>query len=151
MLLYSALHLLGYEDFTLDEIRISVNWILVRPVTQNLGHGAGIETTTGPLGQGLANSVGMAISEKLLNKQYGTEIIDHYTFALVGDGCLMEGISQEVISLAGHLSLNKLIVIWDNNGISIDGKVSLTDSTDQTWAILSIRLEYYKCKRSFHR
>ena len=131
MLLYSALHLLGYEDFTLDEIKNFRQLDSRTAGHPEFGHGAGIETTTGPLGQGLANSVGMAISEKLLNEQYGPDIIDHYTYALVGDGCLMEGISQEVISLAGHLELNKLIVIWDNNGISIDGKVSLTDSTDQ--------------------
>ena len=131
MLLYSALHLLGYEDFTLDEIKNFRQLDSRTAGHPEFGHGAGIETTTGPLGQGLANAVGMAISESLLRQQFNSEIIDHYTYALVGDGCLMEGISQEVISLAGHLGLNKLVVIWDNNGISIDGKVALTDSTDQ--------------------
>ena len=131
MLLYSALHLLGYEDFTLDEIKNFRQLDSRTAGHPEFGHGAGIETTTGPLGQGLANAVGMAISENLLRQQFNSEIIDHYTYALVGDGCLMEGISQEVISLAGHLGLNKLVVIWDNNGISIDGKVALTDSTDQ--------------------
>ncbi len=131
MLLYSALHLLGYEDFTLDEIKNFRQLDSRTAGHPEFGHGAGIETTTGPLGQGLANAVGMAISENLLREQFNSEVINHNTYALVGDGCLMEGISQEVISLAGHLGLNKLVVIWDNNGISIDGKVSLTDSTDQ--------------------
>ncbi|MEP3276808.1 MAG: transketolase [Stappiaceae bacterium] len=131
MLLYSALHLLGYEDFTLDELK---NFRQLGSRTAGhpeFGHGAGIETTTGPLGQGLANAVGMAMAERLQRTRFGTEITDHHTYALVGDGCLMEGISQEAISLAGHLKLNKLIVFWDNNGISIDGAVSLSDSTNQ--------------------
>ena len=145
MLLYSTLHLLGYEDFTLDEIKNFRQLDSRTAGHPEFGHGAGIETTTGPLGQGLANAVGMAISEQLLQREFGPDVIDHYTYALVGDGCLMEGISQEVISLAGHLALNKLVVIWDNNGISIDGKVSLTDSTDQLerfqacgWNVISV-------------
>ncbi|QFT30073.1 transketolase [Roseibium porphyridii] len=131
MLLYSLLYLLGYEDFTLDEIK---NFRQLGSRTAGhpeYGHGAGIETTTGPLGQGLGNAVGMAIAERLQEERFGKDLVDHYTYVLAGDGCLMEGISQEALTLAGHLKLNKLIVIWDDNGISIDGKVEITDSTDQ--------------------
>ncbi len=131
MLLYSLLYLLGYEDFSLDEIK---NFRQLGSRTAGhpeYGHGAGIETTTGPLGQGLGNAVGMAIAERLQSTRFSEKLVDHYTYVLAGDGCLMEGISQEALSMAGHLKLNKLIVIWDDNGISIDGKVELTDSTDQ--------------------
>ncbi|MBX3579766.1 MAG: transketolase [Rhizobiaceae bacterium] len=131
MLLYSLLYLTGYEDITIDEIK---NFRQLGSKTAGhpeYGHAAGIETTTGPLGQGLANSVGMALAERHLNAVFGDALVDHYTYVLAGDGCLMEGVSQEAISLAGHLRLNKLIVIWDDNNISIDGPVSLSDSTDQ--------------------
>jgi len=131
MLLYSALYLLGYEDIDLEEIK---NFRQLGSKTAGhpeYGHAAGIETTTGPLGQGIANAVGMAIAERKLADEFGSDLVDHHTFCLVGDGCLMEGISQEAITLAGHLKLNKLIVLWDDNDITIDGKVSLSDSTDQ--------------------
>ncbi|MFK7901417.1 MAG: transketolase [Nitratireductor sp.] len=131
MLLYSALYLLGYEDITIDEIK---NFRQLGSKTAGhpeYGHAAGIETTTGPLGQGIANAVGMAIAERKLNDEFGDDLVNHRTYCLAGDGCLMEGISQEAITLAGHLKLNKLIVFWDDNNITIDGEVSLTDSTDQ--------------------
>ena len=131
MLLYSLLYLTGYEDITIDEIK---NFRQLGSKTAGhpeFGHAAGIETTTGPLGQGLGNSVGFALAERIMNASFGDELVDHWTYVLAGDGCLMEGISQEAISLAGHLKLGKLVVFWDNNNISIDGPVSLSDSTNQ--------------------
>lgn len=131
MLLYSALYLLGYEDMTIEEVK---NFRQLGSKTAGhpeYGFAEGIETTTGPLGQGIGNAVGMAIAEAKLAAEFGADIVDHYTWCLAGDGCLMEGISQEAIALAGHLKLNKLVVIWDNNNITIDGAVSNADSTDQ--------------------
>ncbi|MDG4883719.1 transketolase [Mesorhizobium sp. WSM4884] len=131
MLLYSLLYLTGYEDMTIDQIK---NFRQLGSRTAGhpeYGHAAGIETTTGPLGQGLANSVGFALGERIMNAAFGNDLVNHYTYVLAGDGCLMEGVSQEAIALAGHLKLNKLIVFWDNNNISIDGPVSLADNTDQ--------------------
>ncbi|WP_319532888.1 transketolase [uncultured Cohaesibacter sp.] len=131
MLLYSLLHLLGYEDMTMDDL---ANFRQLGAKTAGhpeYGHASGIETTTGPLGQGIANAVGMAITEKLMAAQFGEDLVDHYTYALAGDGCLMEGISQEAIALAGHLKLNKLILLWDDNNVTIDGAVTVSDSTDQ--------------------
>ncbi|MBO0904532.1 transketolase [Jiella sonneratiae] len=131
MLLYSLLYLLGYPDIDIDEIKRFRQLGAKTAGHPEFGHAAGIEATTGPLGQGTGNAVGMALAERILNARFGDEIVDHFTYALVGDGCLMEGISQETISLAGHLKLSKLVFLWDDNGITIDGKVSLADSTDQ--------------------
>jgi transketolase len=131
MLLYALLYLTGYADMTLDEIK---NFRQLGSRTAGhpeFGHSPGIETTTGPLGQGFGNAVGMAIAERHLGAVFGKDLVDHHTYALVGDGCLMEGISQEALTLAGHLRLNKLIVLFDDNGVSIDGPVSLADATDQ--------------------
>jgi len=131
MLLYALLHLTGYPGVTMDELR---NFRQLGSMTAGhpeYGHAPGIETTTGPLGQGLANAVGMALAERLLNARLGDGIVDHHTYVLAGDGCLMEGISHEAISLAGHLKLSKLIVLFDDNHISIDGPTELAVSDDQ--------------------
>ncbi|MEO0545518.1 MAG: transketolase [Pseudomonadota bacterium] len=131
MLLYASLYLLGYKDIDIDQIKNFRQLGYKTAGHPEYGHAAGIETTTGPLGQGIANAVGMAMAERKLADEFGSDIVDHYTYCLAGDGCLMEGISQEAIGLAGHLKLNKLIVFWDDNNISIDGPISLSDSTDQ--------------------
>ncbi len=131
MLLYGLLHLTGYADMTLEEVR---NFRQLGSKTAGhpeYGHASGIETTTGPLGQGLANAVGFALAERSLAAQFGKDLGDHHTYVIAGDGCLMEGISHEAIALAGKQRLGKLIVLWDDNGISIDGAVSLADETDQ--------------------
>jgi len=131
MLIYSLLHLLGYKGMSLDDLRNFRQLGAKTAGHPEYGHAPGIETTTGPLGQGIANAVGFAIAERHLNAAFGDGLVNHKTYVLAGDGCLMEGISQEAISLAGHLKLRNLIVLWDDNGISIDGKVSMTDSTNQ--------------------
>ena len=131
MLLYSLLYLTGYPDMTLTELK---NFRQLRSCTAGhpeYGHAPGIETTTGPLGQGLANAVGMALAERMLNTRFGDALVDHHTYVIAGDGCLMEGISHEAIDLAGHLRLSKLIVLFDDNSISIDGSTSLSTSMDQ--------------------
>ncbi len=131
MLLYALLHLTGYSDVSMDEIRNFRQLGSKTPGHPEYGHTQGVETTTGPLGQGLANAVGMALAERHLNARFGDELVDHHTWVIAGDGCLMEGISQEAITLAGHLRLNKLIVLFDDNAVTIDGSTDLADSTDQ--------------------
>ena len=131
MLLYSLLYLTGYEDMTIDEIKRFRQLGSKTAGHPEYHHATGIETTTGPLGQGIANAVGMAIAERKLEEEFGSDLQSHFTYALCGDGCLMEGISHEAIALAGHLKLNKLVLFWDNNNITIDGEVGLSDSTDQ--------------------
>ncbi|HVW94007.1 MAG TPA: transketolase [Devosia sp.] len=131
MLLYAALYLLGYEDMTIDEIKNFRQWGSRTPGHPEHGFAAGVESTTGPLGQGIANGVGMAIAEAHLATEFGKDLVDHHTWVLAGDGCLMEGISQEAIALAGHLKLNKLTIIWDNNHVTLDGALEDEDSTDQ--------------------
>ena len=131
MLLYALLYLTGYPDMTLDELRRFRQLGARTAGHPEHGHAFGIETTTGPLGQGLANAVGMALAERHLAARFGDELVNHHTYVIAGDGCLMEGISHEAASLAGHLGLSRLIVLFDDNGISIDGPTSLSVSDDQ--------------------
>ncbi|OJH43861.1 transketolase [Paracoccus sp. SM22M-07] len=144
MLIYSLLHLTGYEQMTLDQIRNFRQMGAITAGHPEYGHVEGVETTTGPLGQGIATAVGFAIAEEAMRAEYGDSLCDHRTWVIAGDGCLMEGISHEAIALAGHQKLGRLIVMWDNNDITIDGRVSLSDSTDQHarfaaagWRVLS--------------
>ena len=131
MLLYSLLYLTGYEEMTIDQLKNFRRLGSDTPGHPENFHTTGIETTTGPLGQGVATSVGFALAERMLASEYGEDIVDHKTFVICSDGDLMEGISQEAIALAGHLKLHKLIFLYDDNGISIDGPLSLADSVDQ--------------------
>jgi len=131
MLIYSLLYLTGYAEMTIEQIKRFRQVGSLTPGHPEYGHTAGVETTTGPLGQGIANSVGMAIAERHLAAEFGDSVVNHRTFVIAGDGCLMEGISQEAISLAGHLKLGRLVVYWDDNKISIDGPTSLTTVDDQ--------------------
>jgi transketolase len=145
MLIYSLLYLTGYPDMSLDDIKNFRQFGAKTAGHPEFGHASGIETTTGPLGQGLANAVGMALAERLMQARFGDDLVNHRTYTIVGDGCLMEGISQEAITLAGHLKLNKLIVLWDDNKICIDGPTSLTISEDTCkrfeaagWSVLAV-------------
>jgi len=140
MLLYGLLHLYGVEGMTIDELKRFRQLGSLTPGHPEaahapshfeVGHAPGVETTTGPLGQGLATAVGFAIAERKLRDEFGRRAVDHFTYVIASDGDLMEGISQEAIALAGHLRLGKLIVMWDDNGISIDGALSISDSVDQ--------------------
>ncbi|KRS14499.1 transketolase [Roseovarius atlanticus] len=145
MLLYSLLYLTGYEGMTLDQIKNFRQWgAITAGHPENFLHD-GIETTTGPLGQGISNAVGFAIAEEALRARFGKKAVDHHTYVIAGDGCLMEGVSHEAIGLAGRLGLGKLIVLWDNNNITIDGKVDLASRTDQVkrfraegWQVIEI-------------
>ena len=131
MLLYSLLYLTGYKDITLDDIKDFRQFGSKTAGHPEYGHLEGIDMTTGPLGQGISSAVGMALAERMINAKYGDKLCNHYTYVIAGDGCLMEGISEEAASLAGHLKLNKLIVFWDNNNITIDGTVDKASSTNQ--------------------
>jgi transketolase len=131
MLIYALLHLTGYEAMTIDQLKRFRQLGSITAGHPEFGHTPGVETTTGPLGQGLANAVGMAIAEAHLAATFGDGLVNHRTYVLASDGDLMEGISQEAIALAGHLKLHKLAVLFDDNGISIDGPLSLADSVDQ--------------------
>ncbi len=131
MLMYSLLYLLGYKDISINDIKNFRQLGAKTAGHPEYGHLAGIDMTTGPLGQGITSAVGMALAERMIAAKYGDDVCNHYTYVIAGDGCLMEGISEEAISVAGHLKLNKLIVFWDNNNITIDGKVDAANSTDQ--------------------
>lgn len=145
MLLYSLLHLTGYADMTLQQIKDFRQWGAITAGHPEYGHATGIETTTGPLGQGLANSVGFAIAEEHLRARFGAKVMNHRTWVIAGDGCLMEGVSQEAIALAGRQRLSHLTVLWDNNGITIDGKVSIADATDQKARFSASGWDIFEC------
>jgi transketolase len=131
MLLYSLLYLTGVKDMTLDELKRFRQIDSKTAGHPEYKHADGIETTTGPLGQGVANAVGFALAERILNAKFGDDLCNHWTYVFMGDGCLMEGVSQEAISMAGHYKLGRLIAFWDNNAISIDGATSLSVSDDE--------------------
>jgi transketolase len=131
MLVYAINHLLGYDDMDAEQLRRFRQWGSRTAGHPEYGHAKGIETTTGPLGQGISTAVGMALAERMANARFGDDLVDHWTYVLAGDGCLMEGISHEAIDLAGHLGLGRLVVFWDDNRITIDGATDLSTSMDQ--------------------
>ena len=131
MLLYSLLHLTGFKAVTMDQIKTFRQWGSATPGHPEYGHTPGVETTTGPLGQGIATAVGMAMAERHLNARFGDELVDHRTWVIAGDGCLMEGVSHEAISLAGRFGLNKLTVLFDDNNTTIDGVATIAETGDQ--------------------
>ena len=131
MLVYAVHHLMGYDDMGMDQIRNFRQMGYRTAGHPEYGHAKGIETTTGPLGQGLSTAVGMALAERMQNARFGDGLVGHFTYVIAGDGCLMEGISHEAIDLAGHLGLGRMVVLWDDNGITIDGSTDLSTSTDQ--------------------
>ena len=145
MLIYSLLYLTGYADMTLDQIKQFRQWGSITAGHPEYGHVAGVETTTGPLGQGVANAVGFAMAEESLRARFGAKVIDHHTYVIAGDGCLMEGVSHEAIGLAGKLALSRLILLWDNNGITIDGKVSMSDITNQSARFAASGWDVFAC------
>jgi transketolase len=145
MLLYSLLHLTGFKAMTMAEIENFRQWGSKTPGHPEYGHTPGVETTTGPLGQGIATAVGMAMAERHMAARFGDELVDHRTWVIAGDGCLMEGVSHEAIHLAGRLKLAKLTVLFDNNNVTIDGAASLAETGDQVgrfkaagWAVKAI-------------
>ena len=145
MLIYALLHLTGYADVTLDQIKNFRQWGAITAGHPEYGHVSGVETTTGPLGQGISNAVGFAMAEEHLRATWGAKIQDHYTYVIAGDGCLMEGVSQEAIGIAGKQKLSRLIVLWDDNGITIDGKVELSDVTDQKARFAASGWDVFEC------
>ena len=145
MLLYALLHLTGYPEMTLDQLKNFRQWGAITAGHPEYGHAPGIETTTGPLGQGIANAVGFAMAEAHLRARWGKGLQDHYTWVIAGDGCLMEGVSQEAIALAGKHRLNRLIVLWDDNGITIDGKVEIACITDQKARFAASGWDVFEC------
>ena len=145
MLVYAINHMLGYGDMDMDQLRNFRQFGARTAGHPEYGHADGIEVTTGPLGQGISTAVGMALAERMMQARYGDDLVDHYTYVIAGDGCLMEGISHEAIDFAGHLGLGRLIVLWDDNRITIDGATDLSTSTDQGarfaaagWHVLSV-------------
>ena len=145
MLLYALLHLTGYRDMTLDQIRNFRQWGAITAGHPEYGHALGVETTTGPLGQGIANAVGFAVAEAHLRAVWGKGLQDHHTWCIAGDGCLMEGVSHEAIGLAGRLGLDRLVVLWDDNNITIDGTVDLACVTDQRARFRAAGWEVFDC------